>query len=304
MNSKGLSIIIVNYNLSTEVDQCITSLFAHVKSIPYEVIVVDNASVKAERDLLLERYAENKLVKFVWNEDNLGFGRACNIGLASSVGEIACFLNPDTMLNSDIFAQLVPVLEDEHIAIVGPGMTTRGKFLDFSAGFQPNLFLETLNVVFAGRHLEALLVTLLVRMSHTPYIRVGWVLGACLIIRRNVFLKLGGFDVDYFLFFEEVDLCRRAIQQGYSVGYMPGSKLFHAGSVSVKRDYQAFTKHYYQSKLRFIESNFIGPTRLLFRYIVKLQLYTQFILWQTILLLYSDKEKAKQKLLGIQAVSR
>src|SRR5690606_30178610 len=151
-----LSIIIINYNLAKEIENCLNSLIPVIESneFNYEIIIVDNNSP----DLKL-RETEKKFSKdnfyFYYLEENIGFGKGCNFGFTKANGEYICFLNPDTIIKSNIF---IPVLnlfkEDASTGIIGPKQQVRKPFFDFSAGFYPNIIFELFNLFGMGVFFE------------------------------------------------------------------------------------------------------------------------------------------------------
>jgi GT2 family glycosyltransferase len=181
---------------------------------------------------------------------------------------------------------------DQQIAILGPRIN-ESHYLDYSAGFQPNVTIEILNVIYIGRYLEALLIFLSSEARAGHCLEVGWVLGACMVVRSSVLDKLSGFDSDYFMFYEEVDLCRRALEYGYKVYYLNSVSVSHIGSVSVKRDYETFTRYFYSSKRLFIDKHFHGVTKCLMSSLLTAQSVTQLILWILLLPVYGDKSRKK-----------
>jgi GT2 family glycosyltransferase len=129
-----------------------------------------------------------------------------------------------------------------------------------------------------GRWIEAAAVAAATARQGSKALQVGWVLGACLVTKKDVFDSLGGFDEDYFLYFEEVDYCRRVLRSGRKVGYFVGASVDHIGSVTGKRDYQAFTRRFYVGKALYMRKTFDGVQRRVMSALLRLQILAQIAL--------------------------
>jgi GT2 family glycosyltransferase len=289
MSAPVVSVVTVNYNLSDEMLASLAGFREQVRSVPCELIVVDNASTDPGRDRLfrqLEAWEGTRLVRL---DSNIGFGRACNEGARRASGRFLCFLNPDTRIRANFVPPLLEQFErDPALAVIGP-RTNRSRFFDFSAGFQPNLLLELLNVLLIGRWLEAAAVAAASAIAGARPLPVGWVLGACLVARKDAFDRLGGFDEDFFLYFEEVDYCRRVRSAGGKVAYLAGVSVEHAGSITGRRDYEAFTRRFYVGKALFLRKSFTGRRRALMAALLRAQILAQIVLSAALYPLQPDK---------------
>lgn len=295
-----ISFVFVNYNLSEPLERCVRGLVSHVEG-DFEIIVVDNASSDPywpECRRFLELRSDTHVVS---RQDNGGFGRACNEGARRASGDVLCFLNPDVVISND-FAQPIETWFAAHgdSAVVGIA-TNRGRWLDFSAGPVPGYLLEILSIFYVGRYLEALWLRVRTVLATGPF-AVGWVMGACLFIRRDVFDALDGFDTDYFLYYEEVDLCHRVRETGARVHYDGSRSVAHEGSASSRRDYAAFTERFYVGKKRFFAKSRVGLSRRALLAIVQLQIHTQSLLWLVLGHLGSARAGAKRQ--GLAAAAR
>ncbi len=206
-------------------------------------------------------------------------------------GNLLCFLNPDTTVESNFLECLVETLDSSGCTMVGPVYNDPSLF-EFSSGFFPNIIFETLSIIMIGRHLEAALMSFRRRFS-APYLKVEWILGACMLLSKRSFDELGGFDENFFLYFEEVDLCKRIYDQGGSIVLAANCKINHTGSVSGKKDYSAFTERFYQGKLRYIRKQTEGAKQTILIRTVWLQLVFQKFFWTVGSLFKSQKSKKK-----------
>ncbi len=290
-----VSIIIVNYNLTKELDECLNSLIANIKAstLNIEIIVVDNNS--PNKDLVqLEKKINYENISFFYLDKNLGFGKGCNYGYTLASGKYICFLNPDTLIEEDIFSPILELFEsDGKIGIIGPQQQVRKPFFDFSAGYSPNIFFELFNLFGLGVFLEGFLIVLITSIIKNKVYNVNWVLGACLFIRSDVFDEINGFDRDYFMFFEEVDLCKRVISIGLKIIYYPNLKINHIGSVASKKDYRLYTIRTYSSKNIYISKHYKLLYKFLMRFFLFTQLFSQVIIWTILYPLNNQKSKQK-----------
>jgi len=292
-----ISIIIVNYHVAKEIEQCIRSLARAATDVAYEVIIVDNSTDEQERQSLshLQSIIPHSRVKIIVNNENVGFGTACNVGALQSSGEYICFLNPDVIIVDNVFPSLVSTLNvNRRNAVISPRQHSPNRWFDFSAGYFPSLILEALNIFVIGRYIEAMIMNAMNTKSvHT----VDWVMGAFMLIKREIFMDIGMFDPQFFIYYEESDLCFRLQRSGYSVLYMPGMYIEHRGGVAGKRNYRFFTMHFYHSKLLFLKKSYRGSLKTALMCETYAQLFAQLILW-TVLFLPFPK-KALQKIMGI-----
>lgn len=277
-----ISIIIVNYNLADQVRNCVYSLLRFCNPEDFELILFENGSTENSLHSLVEELKSNNQLnlKFIQSENNLGFGKACNRAAEKAESEIIFFLNPDTIVENDLLAQLnlqvVPEIYQSNI-IAGLKVNSNSIF-DFSAGYFPNIFFELLNILLVGRFFEAMLVKLKTFFAKHS-IQVDWVMGSAIIMRKNLFEKLKGFAPEYFLYFEEMDLCKRAKDLGYDIKYFHNISVNHLGSVGSKKNYYFFTKMFYKGKLIFLKKHLSKAAFSIFGFIVKMQFYSQIVFW-------------------------
>lgn len=215
-----LSIVIVSYNTKDYLDRCLQSVYSDCPDC--EVIVVDNASGDGSVTMMRGKYPKTKLIA---SKINLGFGKANNLGAKAAKGEIVFFLNSDTIVNKGSLKKMVRFFQDKpNAGIVGPKVLLEdGGVQPFSFGDDPtliSLILEKFN------H----------RKPQARTKRVDWVTGAALAIRRELFEKIGGFDENIFMYFEDSDLCIRARKTGAQIYLFTGSSIIHFGGKSAGSD--------------------------------------------------------------------
>ena len=207
-----ISVIIVTYNSSECIQACLDSVCSQ-KGVDYEVIVVDNAS--SDDTLLTVR---NNRCALLENEENIGFGRACNLGISRSTGRYIFLLNPDAILTNEGDLAQVCRLMDENLQWGLSG----AKVLSSNGSLESPPARE-----YPGqKHVQR-------DFSKLPG-SISWVIGAAMVIRRDLCLRLGGFDPAYFLYSEETDLCLRIRELGYEIGWMENIVVRHIGGESEK----------------------------------------------------------------------
>lgn len=255
MNSPKVSIIIVHWNTAKLLRACVQSILRQ-KNISYEIIVVDNNSSIQEVGDLPSRYSE---ITWIQNKTNVGFAAANNQGIAIAKGEHTLLLNPDTeLLGNDFLFKLVENLVKHRAGIIGPKLVYPNGKLQPSVRNLPTppalfFLLSKLHVLFPGPVNTFLKKDFL----YNVHSQVGQVSGACFLISSACKSSIGLLDDSYWIWFEEVDYCKRANKAGFSVWYTPEATCMHVGGSSfsqvmpLRRQWE-FTK----SALRYAHKHF------------------------------------------------
>ncbi len=234
-----LSIIIVSYNTKELLGDCLKSIFQNQGSVNLEVIVVDNASVDGSVNFIKENFPNIKLIA---SKDNLGFGKANNRGSKIAKGDILLFLNPDTIIEKNIFSKLVDIFsKDKNIGIVSPQLILPDHSQQLWAYGEEDKFYDLIkNKIFPQSKK-------FIRCVSGNQIETGWVSGAALSIRKDIFEKIKGFDENFFMYFEDRDLCYRAKDLGSKVVVNNDIQVIHFGGKTpiFNRDRK---KIYYQAQ--------------------------------------------------------
>ncbi len=224
-----VSIVIVSYNTCNVLRDCLRSVEEKTQGVGYEVVVVDNASKDGSQEMVQEEFP---WVKLVASLENLGFGRANNLGVKESRGEYVYFLNSDTLLVNDAVSILYNFMRvSESVGVCGGAM--------FDKDMRP-----CLTVVRQHRpwDFHLVLLTPLVDMNkvntHFHYAegprKVDCIIGANMMIKRDLFDEVGGFDPDFFLYWEEVELINRVKRLGRSVFIVPEARIIHLEGQSTR----------------------------------------------------------------------
>jgi GT2 family glycosyltransferase len=192
-------------------------------SAPVEVIVVDNASRDGSIERLRERFAQNTALRILHNEENLGFGAACNRGAAAARGDAVLLLNPDCAVEAGTIAQLRTMLAaDARVGLVGVLQTDAAGHIDPASRRRDPTFRRALMTAsglarFASRWPALAGVEMPADGNPEPVEPVDAISGALMLLPRDVFEQVGGFDEGYFLHCEDLDLCRRVRDAGRRV---------------------------------------------------------------------------------------
>lgn len=231
-----VSIVIVSFNTRDVLEECLRSIYRETDSLQTQVIVVDNASGDGSPEMIEERFPDVNLIR---SEVNLGFGPANNLAIRTAGGRYIVLLNSDAFLTEGALRRSVAHMDND--ARVGLG---GGRLIGRDGSWQPSarmfptvlgdaIVLSGLAARFPGsRFLGRADRTWANQMEPTE---VDWVPGAYSIIRSEILAKTGLFDPRFFLYYEEVDLCRRIKQQGYSIWYWPDIAVVHLGGESSRQ---------------------------------------------------------------------
>lgn len=237
-----LSIIIVNYNSADFVLACVRSICEQTCTVAYEVIVVDNASYDGCSERLAQYYPK---VNFVQSQSNLGFGRANNLGARHASGEVLLFLNPDT----EVRDRAVDCLYGHFNKLEEPG-AVGCRLLNSDGSLQKSCVqaLPTvLNQVLDADWLEQLFPksdfwgTAALYLNRSEPSRVQVVSGACLMVKKCVFERVGGFSPEYFMYAEDLDLCFKTRRDGLNNYYVGNAVIVHHGGGSTNRSVSNFS---------------------------------------------------------------
>ena len=227
-----LSVLIVTYNSAPQLPACLDSLRNQTLQ-DFEVIVVDNASRDDSVALIRSDYPE---VKLIASDVNLGFGNGNNKALGIAQGRYIVLLNPDAILPADTLENALKHIEENSDAGMGGGLLqgTQGEWQP-SARLFPSILNDALTLSgLANRYAKSRFFGRFDRSWADPKqsVAIDWVVGAFAIIRRDLIDNIGLFDPRFFLYYEEVDLCRRIHEAGFKVYYWPDLVITHIGGAS------------------------------------------------------------------------
>lgn len=252
-----ISIIIVNYNVKEFVKNLLFSLNKALENYSSEIILIDNASSDGSVIDIQEKFP---YVKVIANKDNVGFGKANNQGLEISEGKFIVLLNPDTIVREDTFSKLIEFIEANKevgmttCKVLNPDGTLQlacrrsfpGPWTSFTkiTGLS-NLFPKS--KLFSRYNLTYL--------DENEANEVDAISGSFMMFTREVYKKVGGFDPQFFMYGEDLDLCYRVQSAGYKVFYTPTTEIIHYKGESTKRSSIDETKIFYNAMHLFVKKH-------------------------------------------------
>jgi len=253
-----LSVVIVNWNTTPLLGECLRSLAAHPPAVEHEVIVVDNASADFGKDAFREEFAD---VTLIANAGNAGYARGCNQGIEASTGDYILLLNPDTRVRADALDALIEIMDRRKDAaaagakLVRPDGTVERSVRSFpypaAVAFD---FLGLSRILAQSRTLGRYRM---MWFSYTEEAEVDQPMGSCLILRRKVIDEIGLMDEAFPIFFNEVDWLYRARQAGYKAYFSPAAVVVHHGAASTSHvDRRKMISESHDSLIRFYAKHF------------------------------------------------
>lgn len=229
-----LSIIIVNYKTKEKLKDCLDSVVASdLDNLNYEIILVDNNSGDDLNDLLplIDKKVNLKLIS---SPKNLGMGGGNNLGIAAASGQYILILNPDTIVKERALIVLLDYLRNNSdVALAGPKLLYPDGSLQDSCSKFPIFFMPILRRTFLGDFFKKNRDSFMMKdFDHNSIKEVDWLMGSCLMFKREITLSSGKifrphFDERYFMYFEDIDLCRQIWANGFKVVYNPESVVIH-----------------------------------------------------------------------------
>jgi len=228
MPSVLLSVVIVSWNSKDVLKDLLSSLLLYKDDFKLDIVVVDNNSSDESVSMLKENFP---FVRAIENKNNLGFAKANNQGVKQAQAEKVLLINPDTQIRAGTLKKLVDFLDENDAAgIVGP------KILDSKAKVQkecarnfPGPFTEFLQ---QAEFLDRLSGYYLKDEEYHSVKKVPCISGACMMLRKKIFLETGGFDERFFMYGEDMDICFQAQKRGFEVWYLPDAEIVHLGGIS------------------------------------------------------------------------
>lgn len=255
-----LSVIIVNYNVKHFLEQCLYSVQKAIAGLKAEVLVVDNNSSDNSLEYLRPKFP---WVRFIDNNENTGFAKACNQGLSLASGKYILFLNPDTIVAEDSFTKSISFFEGNPQAgglgikmIDGSGNFLKESKRSFPSPFTSLYKLLGLSLLFpksktfARYHLG--------HLDNNKTHEVDVLSGAYMMIRKEVLDTVGGFDETFFMYGEDVDLSYRIQKAGYKNYYFAESSIIHFKGESTKKGSMNYVRMFYTAMSKFVSKHYGG----------------------------------------------
>lgn len=270
-----LSIIIVSYNVRHFLEMCLSSVLFATKNLEAEVIVVDNLSTDGTVDCVSKNFP---LVCLIANSVNVGFAKACNQGFSVAKGEFILFLNPDTIVAEDSFEKCIDVFRrNNQIGAVGVKMVDgSGNFLRESKRSFPSPIVSLYKLlglssifpsspIFSKYHLG--------NLNKNEDHEVDVLSGAFMMVRADILKTLRGFDEDYFMYGEDIDLSYRIRQLGFKNYYLSQSTIIHFKGESTSKGSLNYIRLFYKAMSIFVNKHYGGTKGSIFNLSINIAIW-------------------------------
>lgn len=256
-----LSIVVVTWNTRDLLSRCLSSVneclsdssLQHADRLSHEVIVVDNHSADGTSEMVREKFSWVRLIR---SEINLGFARGNNVALRRHRGRYVLLLNPDTEVRPGALQSLVRYMDTHRdVGAVGPLVLNPNGTLQVSCYPLPNLPREIWRL-FHGDAVWPYGVYNMDSWSRTEPRSVDVLQGACLLVRQEALEDVGPLDEDFFIYSEEVDLCKRIRERGWNLKWIPDATIVHHGGQSTGQLAEEMFLFLYRGKMLYFRKHF------------------------------------------------
>jgi hypothetical protein len=264
-----VSIIIISYNVRSYLAHAIDAIIkSEYKEL--EIIVVDNNSYDGTCEYLKEHYDDISSINIISNKENIGFGKAVNQAAKIATGKYFLILNPDTIIEEETISELVYYLyNNKNVGMVGPKilnsdgtlqLACKRSFPTIKVALPKILGLDRIfpNSKWAGKYN-------LTYLDPEEIHAVDAISGSCMLIKEETFNKLNGFDEQFFMYGEDLDLCARIWENGLEVHYVPKTKIIHYKGQSVKAAPYDSREAFYDSMNLYVNKHYSSTIGLLTR---------------------------------------
>lgn len=257
-----LAVVIVNYESGDFLRACLAAVPDAAHGLSAEVVVVDNAS----SDGSLAGIQQSPALSVIRNPENVGFARACNQAVAATASPFVCFLNPDAVPRPGSLARLLEAArEREDAGAVGPRVLNPDGSLQPSCRLVPSFGVALGHALlgFVRPHNRFTRAYMLLDWDHRTEREVDWVSASAMLVRREAFEAVGGFDDRFFMYVEDLDLCDRMRRAGWKIVYFPEAEVVHHVGGSSRRLPYRMIRHHHRSALRYAYTKARGTPRVL-----------------------------------------
>ena len=262
-----LSVIIINYNTPAQVKQAVSSIYSYITTLTFEIIVVDNGSVQKPIEEGLLSFPEVHVIK---SKENLGFGRANNLGFEHAIGDYVFLLNSDAYLMDSLSVPAMIIYLEQHkdVGIVGPNFLKKDGSKNYAYGNLLGLrkMIHDMGYWKIPKCKEDDYATFKVCDVTTPKV-VGYLAAAGIIIKRTMIEKYGLFDPKFFLYFEDMELGWRYSNAGFKSVLFPQSAVIHLGGGSSGTNNPEILRHIVMSKKYYLKKTLGGFNYALIRFL-------------------------------------
>lgn len=272
-----ISVIIVNYNVKELLENCVNSVLQASKNLSVEIIIVDNNSFDGSVEYINSKFSAQPCIKVIPGKINLGFAKANNVGVKASSGEYILILNPDTVLQEDTLDKSLAFYKSQPGAgavtckLILPNgkldLACRRSFPTPSVAVYRVLGLSKIfpkSKTFGKYNLTYL--------NENETYEVDAIVGAFMFIRKDIYERINGFDEDYFMYGEDLDLCYRIKKAGYKIFYFPETSIIHYKGESTKKSSLSYINNFYGAMQIFVRKN-LNTTFVLMNFLIKISIF-------------------------------
>lgn len=295
-----LSICILSWNTLALTRDCLASLFADPRSTGWQVIVVDNASGDGSADMIAQQFPAAELIR---SECNLGFAGGNNLALAQARAQHLLLLNSDTVVPAGALGGLLEHLQgNARLGAVGPRLVDARGRLELSCGRAPGLIPEFFHKLLLHRVFPFFRFG---RWQHLETRDVGWVTGACLMVRRQALTDAGPLDDGIFMCFEDLEWCMRLRAAGWRIEYVPSSQVVHLEGQSIRQRMGEMLVVSQQSLYYLFQKHFSRVHLHILRLLTMVEMTLRTIVWLFMFVLRpAERAEARQRLWAYRIIFR
>lgn len=250
-----LSIIILNYNVRYFLELCVLSVQNAIQNSDAEIIVIDNNSQDDSCEMMKKRFPNIKLIE---NKENSGFPKGNNIGVAAAKGEYICILNPDTVVAEDTFSKVLAFAKKQkELGIVGVKLIDgTGNFLPESKRGIPTPFVAFTKIMGLYKIFPKTFGEYYAQhLSENQTGKVDILVGAFMLMKRDLYLEIGGFDENCFMYSDDIDLSYMALKKGKTNYYFHETSVVHYKGESTVKD-ETYMKRFQEAMNFFYQKHF------------------------------------------------
>jgi len=249
-----LSVIILNYNVRYFLEQCVLSVQKALENIDAEIIVIDNNSSDDSCEMMQRLFPNVKLIE---NKENLGFPKGNNIGVAQAKGDYICILNPDTVVAEDTFSKILNSKNwQQDTGIIGCRLIDgTGNFLPESKRGVPTPWVSFTKIFGLYKMSNVFGKYYAQHLSENQSGKVDILVGAFMVMQRELYIEIGGFDENCFMYSDDIDLSYMVLQKGKNNYYFHETTVIHYKGESTIRD-EKYMKRFQEAMQFFYQKHF------------------------------------------------
>jgi hypothetical protein len=256
----NLSISIVNFNTKEPLRRCLNSIQENIKGLSYEVIVVDNNSVDGSVQMLRDEFG---FVKLIANQENKGATKAKNQSFTEAKGKYILILDSDIEILQRTVEEMFDFMENNpSVGILGPKVLFPNGQMQHSCNKSaPNLWSAFINKFFFFANLRyrfyrSKMGDLYLKRRYNKPEEFVWLGGMCLLVRKELIRQIGGMDENFFIYYDDTDVCLRAKNSGWKVYYLPSASVIHHMSKGVGQFSNFLFPKIFESELHFFRKHY------------------------------------------------